>query len=231
MGTVSETYNGDCLQWMKDMPSKAFDLAIVDPPYGISVASMRLGGHGRYVSTATRLRKERQARLDFTDWDQEPPGREYFKELFRVSRNQIIWGGNFFDLPPTRCVAVWDKLQSLDCFAQVEVAWTSFDRPSVIYRRGAVGGDNKVKRIHPTQKPVELYGWLLKEFAEEGDVILDTHMGSQSSRIAAYKMGFDYYGCEIDRTYFLDGEKRFRRECLGIEEFKGREYRQTELFG
>lgn len=225
----SETYNCDCMDWLRQRPSLSIDLAIIDPPYGLDVTRMRMGQRRGHESTVSRLSRRRKG--CGYHWDAEPAPREFFDELFRVSRNQIIWGGNYFALPPTRCVCVWDKLMFADSFSQVEVAWTSFDRPSRIFRKGAVGGDNLVKKIHPTQKPVELYGWLLKEFANEGDVILDTHMGSQSSRIAAYKMGFDYFGCEIDHDYFMEGEARFRSECLGVEKFpNGKTVTQMSLF-
>ena len=227
MCAISKTYNADCMEWLSLQADNSFDLAICDPPYGIGVASMNLGNRQGYVSTAVRLKQES---LDFKDWDLEIPTKEYFLELMRVSRNQVIFGGNYFDLPPTRCVIVWDKLQYAESYSQVEIAWTSFDRPSRIFRKGVVGGNNLVKKIHPTEKPVELYGWILKEFAKKGDSILDTHKGSQSSRIAAYKLGFDYYGCEIDRTYYLEGERRFRRECLGEEVYGEKVYTQASLF-
>ena len=228
MDIISETYNCDCMDFMRILKDNAFDLAIIDPPYGIGVTKMNMGSRQGYESTVCRL--GRQHGNTPCDWDDEIPSGEFFEELFRVSRNQVIFGGNYFKLPPTRCVCVWDKLQTLPNFSQVEVAWTSFDAPAKIFRKGTVGGDNLVKKIHPVQKPVELYGWLLREFAHEGDKILDTHMGSQSSRIAAYKMGFDYYGCEIDKLYYETGEKRFREECLDIENIGGREYVQKNLF-
>ena len=228
MKPLSKTYNCDCLEWLKDQPTLSVGLAVIDPPYAIGVTRRRMGGRNDYESTVERLARERGE--EQYHWDDEIPSEEFFDELFRVSRDQVIWGGNYFPLPPTRCVCVWDKLQALDNYSQIELAWTSFDAPAKIFRMGCVGGDNKVKKIHPTQKPVELYGWLLREFGKEGDLILDTHMGSQSSRIAAYKLGFDYVGCEIDKVYFNEGEERFRRECLNIENIKGREYVQASLF-
>lgn len=139
-------------------------------------------------------------------WDYSPPTQEYFDELFRVSKNQIIWGGNYFDLPPYRCVIVWDKVQPWENFSQVEIAWTSFDCPAKIFKY-----DSKRVRgkIHPTQKPVQLYSWIFDKFSSTGMKILDTHLGSGSSRIAAYDAGLDFWGYEIDKGYFDKQEARF----------------------
>lgn len=161
-----------------------------------------------------------------SDWDIAPP-KEYWDELFRVSRNQIIWGGNYFPLPPTRCIVVWDKVQPWENFSQVEIAWTSFNYPAKLFRF-----DNRSwSKPHPTAKPVELYAWLFKKFAEGGQKILDTHMGSGSSRIAAYKMGLDFTGCEIDKEYFEASCRRFDEACLGIEVINGIAVKQLDLFG
>ena len=158
-----------------------------------------------------------------------PPPPEYFKELFRVSRNQIIWGGNYFDLPPTRGIVCWDKQQPWENFSQFELAWTSFDTPAAIFRFRNTGG--KFEKIHPTEKPVELYSWLLRKYAKEGDTILDTHLGSGSSRIAAYMLGFDFVGVEIDKAFFDAEERRFRKVCLGeIQLANGMTEIQTKLF-
>lgn len=153
--------------------------------------------------------------VEIPDWDVAPE-QEYFKELSRVSRNQVIWGANYFSMPPTRCFLVWDKKQPQGfSMAMCEYAWTSFNGNakmfSMVPRRNKHSGN-----FHPTEKPIELYAWILKMFAHTGDRILDTHMGSQSSRIAAYEMGFDFVGCEIDPYYFKRGEERFQRECKGI---------------
>lgn len=212
----NKTYNIDCLEYMRSLDDKVFDLAIVDPPYGLPKSST----HGR-----GKL-KDRILNADsIHEWD-IVPNREYFDQLFRVSKNQIIWGGNYFDLPPTRCVVCWDKMQPWENFSQIELAWTSFDMPASLFRF-----DNRTKdKIHPTQKPVELYAWLLRKFASEGDKILDTHLGSGSSRIAAYKLGFDFVGCEINQRYYEAQEERFRKECLGqITTSKGT-YTQQSLF-
>lgn len=230
---TSEVYNMDCMEYMRSMPDKFFELAVVDPPYGINAPNMTMGTnmnrkHGGYngESVAQRLKKgrlnqgagklkNRALNTMPCDWDFNPPGKEYFDELFRVSKNQVIWGGNYFDLPPTRGIVCWDKLQPWENFSQFELAWTSFDRPAAIIRLSNTGGADKEVKIHPTQKPVALYHWILKKFANLGDRILDTHLGSGSSRIAAYKMGFDFYATEIDKEYFDAQEERFRRECPG----------------
>lgn len=198
-GTIT-LYNADCIEIMKAFPDKSFDLAIVDPPYGINAPRMSMGNSEGHESTAYRLRKgrlnsgagklkNRALNMLPCDWDNERPGKEYFDELFRVSRNQIIWGGNYFELPPTRGIICWDKCQPWENFSQVELAWTSFDCPAKIVRMASRGGSNSERKIHPTQKPVALYEWLLSRFAKEGYQILDTHGGSMSSMIACYRGG------------------------------------------
>lgn len=238
----SEAYNMDCMEYMATLPDKAFDLAIVDPPYGINAPNMKMGGYGKYESTATKCRKGRlnqgagklKNRALNTlpcDWDMFPPSQAYFDELFRISKNQIIWGGNYFNLPPTRCIVCWDKEQPWDNFSQIEIAWTSFDYPAKIFRLGSRGGNNIEKKIHPTQKPVELYAWLIKTFAKDGDSIIDTHLGSGSSRIAAYHLGHAFVGCEIDLNYFIAADVRFKSECLGERKLpNGMTEIQTKLF-
>ena len=193
----------DCLEYMRTLPDKAFALAIADPPYGIRDAGGQTGGSGKL--------KGRVFNNGYIDrWD-KAPSREFFTELQRVCENVIIWGGNYFDLPPTRCFICWDKVQPWENFSQVEYAWTSFESPAQLFRFDNRTGD----KIHPTQKPVELYAYLLRKYAKEGDRIFDPMMGSQSSRIAAYKLGFDYVGCEIDKDFFERGCERFNRECKG----------------
>jgi site-specific DNA-methyltransferase (adenine-specific) len=195
---VSITENRDCLEAMKTFPDKYFELAVVDPPYGIGMD----GGNVGYKGFNDFEKK---------DWDASTPSGEYFKELSRVSKNQIIWGGNYFELPPSRCFLIWDKGEGFynRTYAECEQAWTSFDKNAKIFKRDPLAKGDYHGKIHPTQKPVALYKWLLSNYAKEGDKILDTHMGSQSSRIAAYLMGFDYWGYEIDGDYFQDGNKRF----------------------
>lgn len=221
------------MEYMKSIPDKFFELAVVDPPYGINAPNMSMGTNlnrkrGGYnsQSVAQRLKKgrlnsgagklkNRALNTMPCDWDYSPPPRKYFDELFRVSRNQVIWGGNYFPLPPTRGVLCWDKMQPWENFSQFELAWTSFDCPAAIIHLSNTGGANRETKIHPTQKPVELYHRVFKKFANPGDKIFDSHLGSGSSRIAAYKMGFDFYATEIDKQYFDAQEKRFKNECLG----------------
>lgn len=175
---------------------------------------------------------------NMTKEQNEPMSPQYFKELFRVSKNQIIWGANHFitrinkDSP---CWIVWDKDNGANDFADCELAFTSF--PNAVrkfkYRWHGMLQENmknKEIRIHPTQKPVDLYAYLLKTFAKEGDKIFDSHLGSGSSRIAAYKLGFDFYGCEIDKEYFASANERFENECLGIVQTKNGVLTQQKLF-
>jgi len=150
-------------------------------------------------------------------WD-TAPGAEYFEQLFRVSRNQIIWGGNYFELPKTRCFLVWRKTNVTENFsmAMAEYAWTSFNKNAKVFEFSAVG---QIGRFHPTQKPVELYAWVYKLFAEPGMKILDTHLGSGSSRIAAYDAGLDFVGYEIDKEYFEKQEARFAEHTAQLSLF------------
>jgi len=194
MDLINETYHMDCILGMKEYPDKYFDLAVVDPPYGIG--DKFKGGKTGKMNFNEIVNK---------DWDKVPSD-EYFAELQRVSKNQIIWGGNYFNLPPTRCFIVWDKIISEDfSLAMAELAWTSFDKLAKIYKLQVP----KNGKIHPTQKPVKLYDWLLHNYAKPNDLILDTHLGSGSSRIAAYKGGFNFVGFEIDQEYYEKQEKRF----------------------
>ena len=176
-------YNMDCMDGMKEIPDKYFDLAIVDPPYGIGISS-------------NPVRQSHQKK----EWDKNIPPSEYFKELFRVSKKQIVWGGNYFDLPPTQNYIVWDKVQPHDfSLAMCELAWCSIQKPIKMFTYSVLKEKNK---IHPTQKPIALYHWLLNNYAKEGDKILDTHVGSASSLIACHDMGFEYLGFELDEDYY-----------------------------
>jgi site-specific DNA-methyltransferase (adenine-specific) len=196
----SEVFNTDCLAAMREMDDNQFDLAIVDPPYGIGAGSAQQG-------------KWRSSRMVKKDWDIAIPSDLYFLELLRVSANQIVFGGNYFPLPPTRGFAIWDKgagFRNRD-FAECEMAWTSFDRNAKVFNRDPLASGDYLEKIHPTQKPVALYKWLLTNYAKPGDTILDTHLGSGSSRIAAYDLGFDFTGYELDKDYFDAQEERFAR--------------------
>lgn len=159
--------------------------------------------------------------VDIREWD-FAPSPEYFEELFRVSRNQIIWGGNYFDLPPTRCFICWRKTQIPTAgfsLSPIEFAWTSFDR-NALYCEFNSAGTPANPRFHPTQKPVALYDWILRNFAKAGDKILDTHVGSGSIRISCHKAGFDFVGCEISEYYFEKQEERFAAETAQGELFE-----------
>ena len=195
--------NEDCMSLMSRYSDKYFELAIVDPPYGIN------GGldNRKKIDTKSGNNLRRLSRPGGVEWDKKIPNQDYWSELFRVSKNQIIFGGNYFldYLPSTRCVIVWDKMTYIPSMSQIEIAWTSFNQHSKLIKINS----NQVGRIHISQKPVELYQWILNNFANKGDKILDTHLGSGSSRISADKMGFDFYACELDRDYFNAQEKRF----------------------
>lgn len=220
---ISETFNIDCIEGMKQYPDKYFDLAVVDPPYGINMAM----GH-----KGSEKRKDKNKYKSFDGNDNSIPNKMYFDELFRVSKNQIIWGANYMIefLHPTSCFIVWDKVQPEDfSMAMCEFAWTSFKSPAKIFQKRIVGADDL--RIHPTQKPVTLYDWILKNYAKEeicvhkhtkeydwlcteckerpNFKVLDTHLDSQSSRISAWKAKLDFVGFETDIDYFQQGNKRF----------------------
>jgi len=227
---TSEVFNTDCLEYMRTLPDKAFQLAIADPPYGIGEDGLSNHSRGLLAKPTQWTPKE---------WDKKPMPQEWYDELRRISRNQIIWGANHFisHIPfDSPCWVVWDKKNGTTDFADCELAWTSFPTAVRIFRfmwNGMLQEDmsHKEIRIHPTQKPVALYAWLLKNYAKPGDRIFDPMMGSQSSRIAAYKMGFDYVGCELDKEYFAKGCERFDRECRGlIKADNGHTYQQTKLF-
>lgn len=244
---ISEVYNMDCVVGMKSYPDKFFDLAIVDPPYGID------GNSHRKNKSRGRLAKSKNYHMAL--WDQHVPNDEYFIELFRVSKHQLIFGGNYFKQlgepfkTPRRDQinewlrlykkgwVAWDKCNGTTGFNDYELIWTSFKRmASFIYMymwNGFMQGRSPEKghemnpfkkqneiRIHPAHKPVNLYKYLLTEFGQSRKKILDTHMGSQSSRIAAHEMGFDYYGYELDKQYFADGSKRFKELTAQIQMFK-----------
>lgn len=202
-------HNKDCLEAMLEMADNQFDLAIVDPPYGIADNPSRHKGSGRLKNRLLNLNADK-----FAQWD-IPPTQQYFDELMRVSKNQIIWGGNYFDLPPTRCIICWDKKQPWPNFSQIEMAWTSFDNPAKIFRF-----DNRTKdKIHPTQKPIQLYKWILQNYAKDGDSILDTHLGSGSIAIACHDMGFDLTAYEIDEEYFAAAQQRLKKHQQQLKLF------------
>lgn len=203
--------NEDNMELMARYEDNYFDLAIVDPPYGI-------GRFGNRVELSNRRCKS--AKLN--DWDTKPTP-EYFEELFRVSKNLIIWGANNFTLPESEYFLVWDKHQTVDNFASAEYAWTNCKKPAKVFRysihktmsdRKSEGG-----KIHPTQKPVKLYEWLLMNYAKEGDKILDTHLGSGSIAIACHNLGYDLTACELDTEYYNEAIKRIQQHKAQIRMF------------
>ena len=185
-------YNKDCLEDMLQFKENSFDLAIVDPPYGIGISN----------NPVRQKHKKKQ-------WDNNIPSNDYFKHLFRISKNQIIWGGNYFDLPPTQGYFIWDKKQPHDfSLAMCEYAWSSIQKPAKMWSLSVLKERGK---IHPTQKPVQLYEWLLMNNAKEGDKILDTHLGSGSIAIACHNLGYDLEGYELDKDYYKAAKKRIKQ--------------------
>lgn len=202
-------YNMDCMEYMRTLPDKAFDLAVVDPPYGINI-NMNAG----------RRKNARAPKRENKSWDKSGPPESYYRELFRVSKNQIIWGGNYFNLPPCGCFLIWDKKQPEEVtFASCEFAWTSLAGSAKTFYFSPMNQGES--RIHPTQKPVALYDWIYRRYAKPGDKILDTHLGSGSSRIAAYNAGLDFVGCEIDPDYFAAQEARYQAHVAQMSLFVG----------
>jgi len=210
---VIELLNMDCIDYLRDCEDNAFDLAIVDPPYGVK-RDKGFGGFGGFGKPIARTQYKGA-------WDSERPQREYFDEVRRVSALQIIWGGNFFaDLLPAGTHWIfWDKVQTMPTFGDGELAWTNSGRKSIkkhtLEYNGLLG--RELTRIHPTQKPVKLYDWLLSNYAKEDDRILDTHLGSGSSAIAAHYGQFDFVGIEIDEDYFNAAKARFEAETAQLD--------------
>ena len=210
----NKLYNMDCMSGMREFPDKYFDLAIVDVPYGIGAGNYERGGRQPGNAKAASFAYTRK------DWDNEPPAADYFTELMRISKNQIIWGANHFisripiDAP---CWIVWDKDNGNNDYADCELAWTSFNTAVRRYKykwHGMLQQNmkNKELRIHPTQKPVALYSWLLSKYAKRGDKIIDTHAGSASSLIACHRQGLDFIGFEIDAEYYAAASERLTSE-------------------
>ena len=210
---LNKIYNMDCMEGMKQIPDKYFELAIVDPPYGIGIDGQK--------ESICKNPKHNRKQHDKKNWDNAIPDKKYFKEIERVSKNQIIGGGNYF-VPHldkgTKGWIVWDKGQHGLTMSDCELAYSSFNIPTrvVIINRVELLKDGT---IHPTQKPLKLYKWLLKNYAKQGDKILDTHVGSASSLIACYQMNFDYIGFELDKEYFDKATKRIADEMAQISLF------------
>ena len=196
-------YNMDCMDGMAQFPDKFFELAIVDPPYNI--VSQQKRGIGSRIDVTGKM----------NEWNHEKPPQEYYDELFRVSQHQIVWGANNFSMPASEYFIVWDKMQTVDNFASAEYAWTNCKAPAKVFRYSihSLMRDRKAEygKIHPTQKPIALYKWLLSNYAKPGDKILDTHVGSASSLIACHQMGFEYWGFELDADYFKAATERLNK--------------------
>lgn len=232
---MNVAYNMDCMEYMRTLQDKAFDLAVVDPPYGIGEDGGKNRDHYVTQKNGARL-YVKDGGYEKTGFDHDPVDDTYFAELFRVSKNQIIWGANYFVLPRGGAI-VWDKCNDGTDQSGAEIAFNSLNLRTDIFRfmwrgmmqgksiaEGTVQQGNKSlneKRIHPTQKPVALYTWILQKYAKPGDKILDTHLGSGSSRIAAYDLGFDFVGCEINSHYFQAQERRFAEHTAQISLFTG----------
>lgn len=218
----------DCLAAMREMSDNAFDLAIVDPPYGINESNKQR------KNAPSKKWKSAKNNIQYIkkEWDTGIPKKEYFDELFRVSKNQIIWGGNYMTefIPPKMGWIFWDK-KTGDCdFSDGELAWTSFNKAlkKFEYLWSGFKKQEQEARLHPTQKPIALYKWLLSNYAKQGDRILDTHLGSGSSRIAAYDMGFDFVGYELDAEYFNASEARFKNHISNLKLFAPEEMYRPE---
>ncbi|MHC8418130.1 DNA methyltransferase [Bacteroides hominis] len=228
---INEVYNIDCMKYIVDVPDFFFDLAVIDPPYGIGEDGAKNASRN-HVARATNYKP-------YYGKDKEAPPADFFNELQRVSKNQIIWGANHFisHLPFTAdspCWLVWDKDNGNSHFADCELAWTSFHSAvrKFRYKWNGMLQENmkhKERRIHPNQKPVALYMWLFEKYAQKGYKILDTHVGSGSSRVAAYKSGLDFWGCEIDEYYFRLQQERFINECVMTLDLKINIYENDNL--
>lgn len=201
-------YNEDCLQAMKAMQDKQFDLAIVDPPYGIDAANMQMGNNAKKKWTKK-------------DWDKNTPTNEYWTELFRISKNQIVWGGNYFNLPPSKCWVIWDKNNGESDFADGEMAWTSFDKPMRIkkihWTGSASNWEDTKGKIHPTQKPKALYDYLLLNYAKKGIKVIDTHLGSGGIALACWDNEINLEAYEIDKEYYDKACKRFEQHSKQVQ--------------
>jgi len=197
---LNTAYHGDCLEFMRLLPDKCIDLCLTDPPYGIDITKMNMGGRKTVTPDKSKT------------WDKKTPTADFWHELFRVSKNQIIWGGNYFPMKESRCWLVWDKgptLKGRD-FAEAELAWTSFDKVVRVF----VVNPNQHDRIHPTQKPLKLIKWCIENYMKTDGIIFDPFLGSFTTAVAAYHYGLPWIGCEKDDDYFRDGLKRYENEAL-----------------
>lgn len=222
---ISEVYNMDCLDYMKTIPDKFFDLCIADPPYGIKIS-------GQKLSISKNPKHNRKYHED-RNWDNMIPNCDVFEHIFRISKDVIIWGANYFTKylqGSHKGWIVWYKGQQGLTMSDSELAYSNFDKPTRVVTLNRIELA-KEGTIHPTQKPIALYSWILDNYATRGGKIFDPFLGSGSSRIAAYMKGFDFWGCELDETYFKAQEERFRKECFGEQKLKdGRVIIQESLF-
>ena len=200
---------GDCLEFMRSMPDKSVDAVITDPPYGINAGMMNLG----YWQSS---------RLPKSDWDKKRPSKETIEKMIELSDVSIIWGGNYFELPPTRCFLIWDKGEGFKdrSFSECEMAWTNLDKPARVYKRDPLANGDYRERQHKTQKPLALMLWVIRNYTKEGDTIFDPFMGSGTTGVAAVQLGRKFIGCEINPDYYAIAEKRIKQ---------AQESRQLEL--
>jgi len=213
MSKINKVFNMDCMELLKQSKDNEYDLAICDPPYGIGIDGQKENIKGKKSDRKGHIKKE---------WDSAIPEKEYFDELFRVTKNQIVWGSNYFVKHLSnghKGWIVWDKAQHGLTMSDCELAYSSFDKPTRIWTKNRGVLMQEGGTIHPTQKPVALYKWLLKNYAKEGDKILDTHLGSGSSRIASHDLGFDFTGCELDKDYFDAAEFRYQEHIKQLTLF------------
>ena len=220
-------YNCDCMIGMKQFPDKFFELAIVDPPYGIGIVEQ----FKKIVKSSTSMFNLSNGIVG-SEWDGNIPDESYFTELFRVSKNQIVWGGNYFIdyLHNTRAMVVWDKMNGTNPMADAEIAWTSFDTSVRMFRMHHFS-KGYGEKTHPTQKPIALYKWLLTNYAHKGDKILDTHVGSASSLIACHQLGFEYWGFELDADYYKAASERLAKAKAQVSllDIAPEQFEQTTL--
>ncbi|MCP4354036.1 MAG: site-specific DNA-methyltransferase [Proteobacteria bacterium] len=203
---LNQAFNMDCLEFMKELPDKCIDLVLTDPPYGIKRFQKGFG--------ASRFKSDSRANKDGLKWDIKPE-KELFNEIFRVSKYQIIWGSNNFSLPESEYFIVWDKKQTVKNFASAELAYTNIKQPAQIYTYG-IHKHNTTNKIHPTQKPKDLFVWCLKNYLKDGNIIFDPFLGSFTTSIACNEMGLNWLGCEKDPDYFKSGYERYNQETKQI---------------
>jgi site-specific DNA-methyltransferase (adenine-specific) len=194
--SLNQAFNMDCLDFMKELPDKCIDLVLTDPPYGINIAKEKPRKSGRWNYEPKK-------------WDNAIPSDEIFNEIFRISKNQIIWGGNYFKMNPSRCWLIWNKKQPVDNFSDAELAWTSFDKVVSMYDFAVMGNRDK---IHISQKPMKLFKWCLNNYAEEGMIVFDPFLGSFTTAIASENCNMNWLGCEKDPDYFKSGYHRYEQE-------------------